>query len=916
MKLRKDIGTWLSMPKVRTWLFMVVFLLFCGGVFAQNNGLTPTADRGRLMPSKALRKSIGTLKLLITDATSEVKYWNKDTVFTNFWKINVDSLINNYNDTTNKSGTPCVDSLWKVVNTIYHRANDCGVQTVTVEPLCTDSVWKVSTTIYHRSITCQVEFWESGEGCSGGDVYYTSSLGDTLGLDPVPECGDVLVVTQDTCRKYVYSRGATPVKWNFIGAFLDNENCFDFPVCVDSFWRAGNLIYHRNIDCIVQSVVDSNTLGYSFRQDGTGVPVLKDTLGRIIKYHAVKGAGNITVAKVGDDIVVSDSTGIGYIFTNVGSYAFVLKDTLDRNIKFRSIRGLGCIKAVVNGNNIEITDTCAIASDYLFTNVGGQKEVLKDTLNRLIKYRTFQGIGGVKVTQLTNTITIEDTTNVSDYRFTNVGTGKWVLKDTLSRLIKYRTLLGAGTVKVTEGTNEITIQDTISNVLNTAGLTGGGGIGYFKTSLSPIPTGGSIRLSAGNNIKITETTPGLDGVYIIEALPSTDSIWTATSSATTFNFNHRPDQTSDVTITAGTGIKFDNNAAGRNGTFRINADTSSVIFDGIANQLVFANSTGANNANLSLTPQTGTSKVNLVGAGIITTSSSAGTNGTITITGTEVDGDSLNEIQTLNTLTSNSTTFKVELKKDASTNFQLTAGIGTYFDNFETGATGKTRINIDTTNSIFNGYNYDVINIGTGAEIYRTTTGSDPKTFNLRKINAGGGVTVTQNVNDITISADSIGVCVEESVAPPTALQAVVTGDGTTGNCLAINTCGWILTNVTDDAYDLMYQPVGGYGCLKLCPALVDCLALFQSIDDPNKLASVTSKSDKNGLFVALIDVINRQNARIAQLETPQIIASTSAIMANNVSQNKLIATINTQAKLIEELTARLDRLDRLQASK
>lgn len=621
-------------------------LLFGVALSAQNNGQVPTSDRGRLMPSKALRKSIGTYKILITDLTGEVKYWQKDTAFIALWKINIDSLIRNYNDTVDKSASPCVDSLWKVSNLIYHRDQDCGIQSVSIAPLCTDSVWKVSTTIYHRSITCQVESWPSGEGCSGGDVYYTASLGDTTGLSPAPECGDVLVVTQDTCRKYVYSRGATPVKWNFIGAFLDNENCFDFPVCVDSFWRSGNLIYHRNIDCIVQSVVDSNSAGVSFRQDGTGVPVLKDTLGRIIKYHAVKGAGNILVAKVGDDIVVSDSSGIGYVFTNVGSYAFVLKDTLTRNIKFRSIRGLGCIKAVVNGNNIEISDTCSAATDYKFTNVGGQKEVLKDTLDRLIKYRTFQGIGGVKVTQLTNTITIEDTTNVSDYRFTNVGTGKWVLKDTLNRLIKYRTLLGAGTVKVTEGTNEITIQDTIANVLNTEGLTGGGGVGYFKTSLQPSPAGGSIRLTAGNNIKITQAASGLDGIYSIEALPTADSLWTATSNATTFNFNHRPDQTTDVTITAGTGIKFNNNAAGKNGAFTINTDTSSVIFDGIANQLATANSTGANNANISLTPQTGTSKVNLVGAGIITTGASAGINGTITITGTEVDGDASNEIQT------------------------------------------------------------------------------------------------------------------------------------------------------------------------------------------------------------------------------------------------------------------------------
>ena len=34
---------------------------------------------------------------------------------------------------------------------------------------------------------------------------------------------------------------------------------------------------------------------YKFRQDGTGVPVLKDTLNRLIKYYAVKGSGTVKV---------------------------------------------------------------------------------------------------------------------------------------------------------------------------------------------------------------------------------------------------------------------------------------------------------------------------------------------------------------------------------------------------------------------------------------------------------------------------------------------------------------------------------------------------------------------------------------------------------------------------------------------
>ncbi len=789
-------------------------------VGAQNNGLTPTADRGRLMPSKALRKSIGTLKLLITDATSEVKYWNKDTVFTNFWKINVDSLINNYNDTTNKSGTPCVDSLWKVANTIYHRANDCDIQTVSIAPLCTDSVWKISTTIYHRSITCQVEFWDSGEGCSGGDVYNVASLGDTLGLDPAPECGDVLVVTQDTCRKYVYSRGATPVKWNFIGAFLDNENCFDFPVCVDSFWRSGNLIYHRNIDCIVQSVVDSNTAAtgrlhknvgggnWIVRMSDTDVDANREfkTLIAGTRVTIDTTATALTINATGDT-VLHKNTGVG-----VGKIVKADNVSSDDNRKFKSI---------LKGSGIDVTNLTdeiqivALVDTVDHRNIGtGYEVVAEGTIansadyNR--KFRSIKGDGTVAVAYggvVQNTYQPEiilgvDTTatifNKFNYDMANVGSGREVYKNKTGSdptVFNLRTLLGAGSTKVTQGTNEITIQDTAINKLNTVGLTGGGGIGYFKTSLSPEPGSGSIRLSAGNNIKITETIPGLDGVYIIEALPSSDSLWTATMNSTTLNFNHRPDQTTDVTLKAGTGV---------------------------------------------------------------------------------------------------------------------------FFDDFGTSINGKIRINVDTTNAIFNSYNYAMANVGSGAGVWKNTTGSDPTTFNLKSLVAGTGITITGNTNDITIASSITGVCHDPIVAPLTDPQGVIVGNGV-DTCLTINKCGWTLDVTTADAYDMMYQPFGAYGCLAICPTLIDCLALLQSIDDPNKLASVSSKNDKNGLFVAMIDVINRQNARLLTLEAPQTYAqaaSTSEIMAGNVSQNKLMATINAQQKLIEDLTARLDRLDRLQASK
>ncbi len=438
-------------------------------------------------------------------------------------KPQFDSLLNHYNDTTDKSGISCVDSLWKVGNIVYHRNWNCDVQSFAIDPPTVD-------------------------GCSGGYVYKKSAITDTIGLIPNPSCGDVFVATADTCFDYIYTRGHTPSKWNLIGNYLKNVNC-----------AVGQL--HYNV---------GDGLGKSVKLSGVQDP---DNA----RFRSIKGAGAISVKTVGDNIIVADSLGNLYIFENVGNGAFVIKDTTNKVIKIRSVKGLGCIKAVVNNDVIEVQDTCVAASDYKFTNVGGKAEVLKDTLNRLIKYRTIEGLNGIKVTQNTNTISIEDTTSLpTDYRFRNYGTGVPVLKDTLNRLIKYYAIKGSGNVLVTLVGDDIVISDS-----------------YIDT------------------------------------------------------------------------------------------------------------------------------------------------------------------LQKLNTLTSNASSFKVELDKDKSTNFEIKAGFGITYDNNLTGATGIVRINVDTNSVAFKKNNYAVANVGTGVDIYKNTTGFDPKTFNLRRLRSSDNtVLTTQNADDIDLRAD------------------------------------------------------------------------------------------------------------------------------------------------------------------
>ena len=617
-------------------------------LFSQNDGIVPPAStRTRQQLSEQARLSKTVYQFLITDANKKIKYWNKDTVFVNFFKINVDSLIRKYNDTVTRGGTPCRDSMYLIGNTLYHKNSYCNIQSAVIMPDCTDSLWKIGANIWHRNTACQVQNFTVIEGCQGARTYFKSAIGDTIGLSPSPVCGDLLVINSDTCKDVLYVRGSLPVKWNYVGAYLKNENCFDFPVCKDSVWRSGKQIYHRNIDCQIQSFTDSNNV------------------------------------------------------------------------------------------------------DYKFTSVGATgEEVLKDTLNRLIKFRKIQGAGSTKVTLVADVITVRD------------------------------------------------------------------------TALAPI-----------------------------------DTLRTVIADDTQFKFTHSPDRTTFITFNAGAGTKFTNYSPGAgnaDGRVTIEVDTAHQKFDKLRKVYSVAN----------------------VGTGT-------------------------NNIYRDSTVAGDLTTFNLRRPISANTNLDIA---------------------VSGSNLLFTVNSDSLANIGTGASVYRAApSGTNPKVFNLRKLNGTGGVTVTENGNDISIGYTSsfTGICSAPNLGPETFPQEVVIGDGL-DTCLSINTCGWQLPNADAPAHDVQLRMFGAWGCLVKCPTTTDCTALLESIDDPNKLASVTSKSDKNGLFVAMIDVINRQGKRISDLENPpndnivQIAdrgsVSTMQVARKVYEQQK---TIEAQQNTINSLIERLEKLEK-----
>ena len=432
----------------------------------------------------------GNLKLSNGKFTITRPNGNLIAVFPNYLlKKQVDSLINNYNDTTDKSGISCVDSLWKVGNIVYHRNWNCDVQSFVIDPPTVD-------------------------GCSGGRVYHKNILADTSFLTPSPVCGDILVIEGDTCKDLLYIKGNSPSKWNFIGGYLKNSNCFDPLPCKDSVWKVGLTVYYRNVDCFIYTFKDSigenNDTLYSTLPSSTSYRVTHKPNGS--SYFTLKAGTNIelsdgVIGKTGEVTINSKSSTADTLFTqtaNSSTLKFTHKPAQTTDVTINAGTGINFTNASVGANNVHGTIT--INADPL---------PCKDSVWKVgltVYYR-----------------------NVDCFIYTfkdSIGENN----DTL-----YSTLPSSTSYRVTHKPN---------------------GSSYFT-------------LKAGTNIELSDGVIGKTGEVTINSKSSTaDTLFTQTANSSTLKFTHKPAQTTDVTINAGTGINFTNASVGANnvhGTITINA---------------------------------------------------------------------------------------------------------------------------------------------------------------------------------------------------------------------------------------------------------------------------------------------------------------------------------------------------------
>lgn len=377
-------------------------------------------------------------------------------------KKQVDDIINYYNDTTNKFSIDCVDSLWKSGNIVYHRNWKCDIQTF--------------------------DLGQTVDGCTGGRVYHKNTVADTSFLTPSPTCGDVLVVEGDTCKDYLYIKGNAPPKWNFIGAYLKNSNCFDPLPCKDSIWKIGLTYYYRNVDCFVFKLKDSigtkNDTLYTLISDASQFRVSHKPDNST--YFTLKAGENINFSNSvtganGETTINSKSSTSDTLYTTIANSS---------QLKFTHKPASSTDVAINAGNGIKFNNASVGAN-----NVHGTIEIAVDTTNSAFKknYYSVNNIGsGAKVYK--NKTTSGDTTQFN-------------LRSVLSN---------DGTVTVTENSNDINLS---ANVNNRDSISHNASIYQFerKDYAKGLYIGGS-TFTAGNNIEFSSPVPGSSGSIVINAI--------------------------------------------------------------------------------------------------------------------------------------------------------------------------------------------------------------------------------------------------------------------------------------------------------------------------------------------------------------------------------------------------------------
>lgn len=254
----------------------------------------------------------------------------------------------------------------------------------------------------------------------------------------------------------------------------------------------------------------------------------------------------------------------------------------------------------------------------------------------------------------------------------------------------------AGINTITESVNanggSITITATeVDGVITNEGQLGVGAGGANTATITTNTSGGNaVTISGGGILAVTETTSTNGGTITLTAtevdgsVSNEGSLTVAAGAANTSIINSNTSGSTGVTITAA-GINTISEAG------NVITLTATEVDGSISNEGVLGvGAGGANTATITTTTSTGNA-VTISGGGILSVTETTSANGgTITLTATEVDGSTTNELQTI-TNTSNATSHTVTLSNTGGS-VQLVEGSNITLTTTGTGANGVVTI--------------------------------------------------------------------------------------------------------------------------------------------------------------------------------------------------------------------------------
>ena len=519
---------------------------------------------------------------------------------------------------------------------------------------------------------------------------------------------------------------------------------------------------------IACTITDTNDT-YSAANVGTGTGhIWRDTTNsgsaHTFNYKTLKQGAGITITDGTDEITIActiTDTVMYYDMDNVGGQTVVYRDksgtgTLLDPVVFH-------IKTLQAGTNVNFTGSTAdkivinstdTNNTYLMANVGtGEGHVWRDTTGtnpQTFNLKTLKAGSGIFISDGTNEITVSCTvTDTNDtYAAANVGTGEGhVWRDTTHsgslHTFNYKTIKQGAGIVVTDNADEILITCTVTDTVlyydmaNVGGQTtvyknktGSGTLGDpYVFNIKTLQAGSNIDFTGSTADKIVINSTYVNSTYAMANVGTGEGqVWRDTTGSFPSMFNLK-------TIKSGAFVYVTNNAD----DITINAWSVTGLAYGTCDTIA-APLNMFLDVDDNATTHVRTLRFRNFGRAddLFVTTCSGGT-GTAYIFSVDVNGYNMGagyEVYDGKYHTGTQTFLKLRT---------FLPGTGIELDYDLPGDNIVISCTVtDTT--------YTFSNVGTGAGVVKNTTGTNPVTVNFKSIKQGTGISITDGVDEITIS--------------------------------------------------------------------------------------------------------------------------------------------------------------------